>query len=78
MLLGKITGNLVSTKKLSALVGCKFMKVKIESTSEELVAIDAVGAGIGDEVLVTRGHNAMYALTAAELPVDAVIVGIVD
>ena len=78
MLLGTITGNVVSTKKIEKLVGCKFMKVKIDSGKEEIVAIDAVGAGIGEQVLVTRGHNSRYAMASADMPVDAVIVGIVD
>ncbi len=78
MLLGTIVGNVVSTKKIDKLVGSKFMKVKIDSTREELVAVDAVGAGIGEQVLVTRGHNSRYAMASAEMPVDAVIVGIVD
>lgn len=78
MLLGTITGNVVSTKKIEKLVGCKFMKVKIDSRSEEIVAVDAVGAGIGEQVLVTTGHNARFAMAGAEQAVDAVIVGIVD
>ncbi len=78
MLLGTITGNVVSTKKIEKLTGCKFMRVKIESSKQELIAVDAVGAGIGETVLVTTGHNASYAANVKDLPVDAVIVGIVD
>jgi len=80
MLRGKVTGNIVSTKKNDKLVGSKFMKVEIYAeTNYEIVTIDTVGAGVGEEVLVVTGHNAIYAFdTDKTLPIDAVIVGIID
>jgi len=82
MLKGIIRGNIVSTRKHDALVGSKFMEVQIlkngELTDEFIVAIDSVGAGIGEVVLITTGSSARLALHNTSAPADAVIVGIVD
>jgi ethanolamine utilization protein EutN len=82
MLRGIIRGHIVSTKKQGALVGSKFMEVQImkngELTDEYLIAVDSVGAGINEEVLITTGSSARLALHNANAPCDAVIVGIVD
>ncbi len=82
MLRGVIRGNIVSTRKQEALIGSKFMEVEImkngELTGEYIIAIDSVGAGIGETVLVTTGSSARLALHNANAPCDAVIVGIVD
>lgn len=77
MIIGTITGNIVSTKKNEKLVGCKFMTVKTYEGSE-IVALDNVGAGIGDSVIVTCGHNAVFSLENQSVPIDAVIIGIID
>ena len=82
MLRGIIRGNIVSTRKQEALVGSKFMEVEImengELTGKYLVAVDSVGAGIGETVLITTGSSARLALHNTCAPCDAVIVGIVD
>lgn len=82
MLKGIIIGNIVSTRKQDSLVGSKFMEVQIIEngalTSKYIVAIDTVGAGIGETVLITTGSPARLAMHNSEAPVDAVIVGIVD
>jgi ethanolamine utilization protein EutN len=82
MLKGIIRGNIVSTRKQESLVGSKFMEVElIENgccTDEYIIAIDSVGAGIGETVLITTGSSARLALHNVNCPVDAVIVGIVD
>ena len=82
MLRGIIRGNIVSTRKQDALVGSKFMEVQImkngELTDNFIIAIDSVGAGIGETVLVTTGSAARLALHNTSAPADAVIVGIVD
>ena len=82
MLRGIIRGHIVSTRKQESLVGSKFMEVQImkngELTDEYLVAIDSVGAGIGETVLITTGSSARLALHNTNAPADAVIVGIVD
>ena len=82
MLRGIIRGNIVSTRKQDALVGSKFMEVQIlkngNLTDEYIIAIDSVGAGIGETVLITTGSSARLALKNTNAPTDAVIVGIVD
>ena len=82
MLRGIIRGHIVSTKKQEALIGAKFMEVEILKngvlTGEFIVAVDSVGAGINEEVLITTGSSARLALHNANAPCDAVIVGIVD
>lgn len=82
MIMGKVVGNLVSTRKQDALVGSKFLEVQLienqQATDKFLIAIDSVGAGIGERVLITTGSGARLALQNREIPVDAVVVGIVD
>ena len=57
MLRGIIRGNIVSTRKQEALVGSKFMEVQLikngKETDQFIIAIDSVGAGIGEQVLLT-------------------------
>lgn len=82
MLRGIIRGNIVSTRKQDSLVGSKFMEVQVmkngELTDNYVIAIDSVGAGIGETVLITTGSSARLALHNTSAPADAVIVGIVD
>lgn len=82
MLKGIIRGNIVSTRKQESLVGSKFMEVEIiengNLTGRHIIAIDSVGAGIGETVLITTGSSARLALHNTQAPADAVIVGIVD
>lgn len=82
MLIGKVIGSVVSTRKSEKLVGNKFMIVELVSgmSSEEkqLVAIDNIGAGIGEVVMIATGSAARIGCDMAEAPVDAAIVGIID
>ncbi len=82
MKIGKIVGTVVSTRKQDSLVGSKFMEVNViengKQTDNFMIAVDSVGAGIGETVLITTGSGARLALKNTESPVDAVIVGIVD
>lgn len=83
MFVGKVVGNLVATRKNERLVGAKFLVVKPfdnmkKSEAGMLVAVDLVGAGIGEEVLVVTGSSARVVQPMVEAPVDAAIVGIVD
>ena len=82
MLRGIVIGNIVSTRKQDALVGSKFMEVQLMEKGEKIekyiIAVDSVGAGIGEEVLLTTGSSARLALQRENVPTDAVIVGIVD
>ena len=82
MLKGKVVSNIVSTRKQPALVGSKFLEVRLiennEMTDKFIIAVDSVGAGIGEIVLITTGSSARLALHNQETPTDAVVVGIVD
>ncbi|MBE5747133.1 MAG: ethanolamine utilization protein EutN [Clostridiales bacterium] len=82
MLRGIIRGHIVSTKKQESLVGSKFMEVELmkngQLTGDFIIAVDSVGAGINEEVLITTGSSARLALNNTNAPCDAVIVGIVD
>lgn len=82
MLVGKVVGSLFSTRKSEKLVGNKFMVVepveKMNTGLSRLVAIDIIGAGIGEYVLVAQGSAARIGCDMSDAPVDAAIVGIVD
>lgn len=82
MLMGRVVGNIVSTRKNERLVGSKILEVRlIENgceTDKYIVAIDTVGAGIGEPVLITTGSPARLAMADCSAPVDAAIVGIID
>ena len=80
MLIGKVVGSVVSTRKIDNLVGNKFMIVEpLDSmlyAKSRFVATDNIGAGIGEIVLVAMGSAARIGCEKA--PIDAAIVGIVD
>lgn len=81
MIIGKVTGSVVSTRKNDNLVGNKFMIIKPVDEmgmTNTIVAIDNVGAGIGEIVLVATGSAARIGCGQENSPVDAAIVGIVD
>lgn len=81
MLIGKIVGSVVSTRKNEKLIGSKFMIVEIAEDmgrTERIVAVDNVGAGIGETVLIATGSAARIGCDQASSPIDAAIVGIVD
>ncbi len=80
MILGKVLGSVVSTRKNANLVGQKLMIVKPVkgSADDAIVAIDNVGAGIGELVIVAHGSAARIGCGLEKAPVDAAIVGIVD
>ena len=82
MLVGKVVGTIVSTRKNEKLVGSKFMVVeplkKMGDPNSKMVAVDNVGAGIGEIVLIATGSAARIGCDMENAPVDAEIVGIVD
>ena len=61
MLVARVIGNVVSTRKVESLVGSKFMQVHIiedgKETDKYMIAVDAVGAGVGETVLITTGSS---------------------
>ena len=82
MLIGKVVGSVVSTRKNENLVGNKFMIVEsIEGYGDKkqrIVAVDNVGAGLGEAVLVATGSAARIGIEQNTAPIDAAIVGIID
>ena len=81
MLIGKVVGSVVSTRKNEKLVGSKFMIVETVAgtgDAKRIVAVDDIGAGIGEMVLVATGSAARIGCDMDNAPVDAAIVGIVD
>lgn len=81
MIVGKVVGSIVSTRKNENLIGSKFMVIepyKGMTNDGKFVAVDNVGAGIGEIVLVATGSAARIGCGMNESPVDAAIVGIVD
>lgn len=80
MIIAKVIGHVWATKKDVTLNGMKFFVVRPAkgSKSESFVAVDAAGAGIGDDVLVSQGSSARTIFSNKDVPVDAVIVGIID
>ena len=81
MIIGTVVGSIIATRKNEKLIGQKLLIVKPLENMEEnnqFVAIDNVGAGIGETVLVARGSAARIGCDLQDAPVDAAIVGIVD
>ena len=82
MVIGKVVGSVVSTRKNEKLLGSKFMIIEplksMESGTGRFVAVDNIGAGIDEYVLVARGSAARIGLGLEDSPIDAAIVGIVD
>ena len=82
MLAGKVVGSVVSTRKNEKLIGNKFMIVEVVGSmgarGQKLIAIDNIGAGIGEYVLVAQGSAARIGCDMKEAPIDAAIVGIID
>ena len=83
MYLGKVIGTVVSTIKVPSLTGSKFLIVEkinqdLTAKKQTEIAVDTVGAGDGETVIVVGGSSARMAGGDKTLPVDAAIVGIVD
>ena len=89
MFIAKVTGSVVATQKLSSMVGSKLVTVepvrvepnqrdRLVPTGRTFVAVDTLGAGQGQMVLVVQGSSARMTPQTEKLPVDAAIIGIVD
>ena len=83
MLLGKVVGTLVATRKDEKLEGYKFLVVKRlnldnEETEDYVVAADAVQAGVGDVVMYATGSSARQTVLTDKKPCDAVCMAVVD
>jgi len=83
LFLGKVIGTVWSTKKDEKLVGAKFLIVRkldldLIEKSDFVVAVDSVGAGEGEVVLVATGSSSRQTQFTQDKPIDAVIMAIVD
>ena len=89
MFVAKVTGSVVATHKVDSMVGRKLLVVEpyridansrgqLKTTGRTFVAVDTVGAGEGEYVLITQGSSARLTPETKNLPIDTVIVGIVD
>lgn len=84
MLIAKVIGTLVATRKHDRLVGSKIQIVQpldhkgVAPRGDPFVAVDAVGAGVGEAVFVVLGSGARKAVNDENCPVDATIIGIID
>ncbi|CCO07724.1 EutN/CcmL family microcompartment protein [Desulfotomaculum varum] len=81
MLAAKVIDNIWSTRKAESLRGLKFMLVEVLGGIDAgrlVIAADTIGAGIGERVLVCTGSSARKMLERDDVPIDAVIVGIID
>ena len=83
MELAKVVGTIVSTMKNQKLTGSKLLLVNLVSpqgaaTNTHVVAVDTVGAGTGEMVLIVRGSSARQAKNMESIPTDTCIIAIVD
>lgn len=83
MILGKVIGTVWSTRKDENLVGAKFLIVRqldLDYNPKEttVIAVDSVGAGVGEIVIVAQGSSARQTTFTKNKPVDAVVMAIVD
>ena len=83
MLLAKIVGNVVATQKDEGMNGFKLLiaqnlDLQMKLTSSYVVACDAVGAGLGEVVVVVQGSSARLTEQTRNKPVDAAVIAIVD
>lgn len=91
MFIGRVQGHIVSSAKDKAIIGHKLLMIEplkigytadkasgFEPTGRAIVALDRVGAGEGQLVLITQGSSARMAQGCGDAPIDAVVVGIID
>lgn len=89
MFVAKVTGSMVATQKVDAMVGQRLLVVepyrldgetrdRLVTTGRTFVAVDTVGAGEGEFVLICQGSSARLTPETKNLPVDTVVIGIVD
>lgn len=89
MFIARVTGSVVATQKAQAMTGHKLMLVeplrvdpndrsKLTGTGRSFVAVDALGAGMDQMVLIVQGSSARLMPATEKLPIDTAIIGIVD
>ncbi len=89
MFVAKVTGSMIATQKVEAMVGQRLLVVepyrldgetrdRLVTTGRTFVAVDTVGAGEGEFVLICQGSSARLTPETKSLPIDTVVIGIVD
>lgn len=88
MFIARVRGNVVTTQKVAKMAGRKLLIIEplrvdeagksLSPTGRCFVAVDSIGAGSDDLVLVTQGSSARLTETTSDAPVDAVVIGIID
>ena len=88
MFIARVRGNVVTTQKVDKMTGRKLLIIeplrvdpkakKMDPTGRCFVAVDSIGAGTDDLVLVTQGSSARMTAQTADAPVDCVVTGIID
>lgn len=79
MIIGRVKSAIISSRKYDSIQGMKLLIIEpcYRESKDYFVAIDTIGAGVGELVLITQGENTKYAIEKTA-PVDAVVVGIID
>lgn len=85
MIIGTVVGTIWATRKEEHLTGLKFLIVKPDLLINEssnpqppIIAVDRIGAGKGDRVMVTQGSSASNIYEDKKVPIDSLIIGIID
>ena len=89
MFVAKVTGSLVASHKVDSMVGYKLLVVEpyrlepkdrktLTTTGRTFIAVDTMGAGVGEYVLITQGSSARMTPETKTMPIDTVVIGIVD
>lgn len=89
MFVARVTGSLVSTQKVGTMVGYKLLVVEpyrlepgqrtsLITTGRTFVAVDTLGAGEGEMVLITQGSSARLTPETKNMPIDTLVIGIID
>ena len=89
MFIARVTGFVVSTQKADSMVGHKLLIVEpyrideksrdsLVTTGRTFIAVDTLGAGEGDFVLIVQGSSARLMPETSKLPIDAAVIGIID
>ncbi|RCS54656.1 ethanolamine utilization protein EutN [Bremerella cremea] len=89
MFIAKVTGSVIATQKVDTMVGHRLLVVEpyrleakdrqsLVTTGRTFVAVDMLGSGVGDFVLITQGSSARLTPETKSLPIDCVVIGIVD
>jgi microcompartment protein CcmK/EutM len=89
MFLARVTGSVVATQKVASMTGHKLLTVEpyrvdehsrdhLVGTGRTFVAVDTLGAGEGEMVLICQGSSARLTPETEKLPIDTVVIGLVD